>query len=145
MEEKGKILTKTIQTLINLLNQSLRFEYNFIIHYPRIAQMVRDEETRKLILDLCSDSIHHSDVVANVIDHLGGKPDWCFDLFPEELDLLKIFQIQLDKEKQALQLHQKIANLIPSGPDGSALRSLVDDEKDHILAVDRIIERLKQA
>ena len=145
MEEKGKIFTKTIQTLINLLNQSLRFEYNFIIHYPRIAQMVRDEETRKLILDLCSDSIHHSDVVANVIDHLGGKPDWCFDLFPEEMDLLKIFQIQLDKEKQALQLHQKIANLIPSGPDGSALRSLVDDEKDHILAVDRIIERLKQA
>ena len=145
MEEKGKISTKTIQALVNLLNQSLRFEYNFIIHYPRIAQMVRDEEARKLILDLCNDSVHHSDVVANIITQLGGIPDWSFDLFPEETDLLKIFHIQLEKEKQALQLHQKIVNLISSGPHGGALKSLVDDEKDHILAVNRIIERLRQA
>ena len=145
MEEKGKISTKTIQTLINLLNKSLRFEYNFIIHYPRVAQMVQDEEARKLILDLCTDSIQHSDVVANVITHLGGKPDWSFDLLPEGMDILEMLQIQLEKEKQALQLHQTAVNLIPSGPHGNALQRLVDDEKDHILAVDRIIERLKQA
>jgi rubrerythrin len=143
MEEKGKISRETIQKLVKLLNQSLRIEYNFVIHYPRIAQLVRDEETKKLILDLCNASVHHADVVANIITHLGGKPDWSFDLFPEGMGPSEIFQIQLEKEKQALQLHQNSAALISSGSQGNALNDVANEEKAHIMTVNRIIERLK--
>lgn len=143
MEEKGKISRETIQKLVKLLNQSLRIEYNFVIHYPRIAQLVRDEETKKLILDLCNASVHHADVVANIITHLGGKPDWSFDLFPEGMGPSEIFQIQLEKEKQALQLHQNSAALISSASQGNALNDVANEEKAHIMTVNRIIERLK--
>ena len=143
MEEKGKISRETVQKLVKLLNQSLRIEYNFVIHYPRIAQLVRDEETKKLILDLCNASVHHADVVANIITHLGGKPDWSFDLFPEGMGPLEIFQIQLEKEKQALQLHQNSAALISSGSQGNALNEVANEEKAHIMTVSRIIQRLK--
>ncbi len=143
MEEKGKISRETIQKLVKLLNQSLRIEYNFVIHYPRVAQLVRDEETKKLILDLCNASVHHADVIANIITHLGGKPDWSFDLFPEGMDPLEIFQIQLEKEKQALQLHQNSAALISSASQGNALNDVANEEKAHIMTVSRIIERLK--
>jgi|APFre7841882654_1041346.scaffolds.fasta_scaffold30855_3 bacterioferritin len=143
MEEKGKISRETIQKLVKLLNQSLRIEYNFVIHYPRIAQLVRDEETKKLILGLCNASVHHADVVANIITHLGGKPDWSFDLFPEGMGPSEIFQIQLEKEKQALQLHQNSAALISSASQGNALNDVANEEKAHIMTVNRIIERLK--
>jgi rubrerythrin len=143
MDEKGKISRETIQKLVKLLNQSLRIEYNFVIHYPRIAQLVRDEETKKLILGLCNASVHHADVVANIITHLGGKPDWSFDLFPEGMGPSEIFQIQLEKEKQALQLHQNSAALISSASQGNALNDVANEEKAHIMTVNRIIERLK--
>jgi rubrerythrin len=145
MAEGQKITRETLQKLVQLLNQALRIEYNFVIHYPRIAQTIKDEETRKLILDLCNASVHHSDVVAGIITRLGGKPDWSFDLFPEEMDTLKIFQAQLEKERQALDLHKRIADLIPSGPHGNSLKDVASEEEYHILTVSRIIEKLKSS
>ncbi len=145
MPEEEKVSRETLQKILDLLNQSLRIEYNFVIHYPRVAQTIRDEETRKLILDLCNASVHHADVIASIITDLGGAPQWSFDLFPEEKDTLELFRIQLEKEKQALQLHENAAGLIPSGSQGGALNDLANEEKSHILTVSRIIQRLTQA
>ena len=82
-------------------------------------------------------------MIADIIIHLRGQPDWSFDLFSEETDTLKILQIQLEKERQALEHHESAANLIPPGPHENALRELAGEEKKHIRSINQIIQTLK--
>ena len=58
--------------LIELLNQALHIEYSMILHYPRLASSIEDEETKKLVLELGLASTTHADVVARAIRELGG-------------------------------------------------------------------------
>lgn len=129
---------------MDLLNQALRLEYSLIVHYPRLANTIKDEETRKLVLELGSASIHHADVVANTISQLGGEPVWSLDLYPENMDTVKIFQTQLEKEKLALKLHRESADLVPSSSLGSKLNALANEEEQHIKIVDHILSRLNR-
>jgi bacterioferritin len=130
--------------VLDLLNEALRLEYSLIVHYPRLANSIKDSETRKLVIELGTASIHHADVVANAISRLGGTPDWSFTPFPDNYDPLQIFQIQLQKEEQALELHSRAANSLPPGPLVDDLRSLANEEKNHIAIVKRVISHLTQ-
>ncbi len=130
--------------VIILLNEALRLEYSLIFHYPRLANSIKDSETRKSVAELGTASIHHADVVAHAISQLGGTPDWSLAPFPDNYDLLQIFQIQLQKEKKALELHSQAANSVPPGPLVDDLRTLADEEKGHIAIVERIISHLTQ-
>ncbi|MCK4597996.1 ferritin-like domain-containing protein [bacterium] len=130
--------------LLKLLNEALRLEYTLIIHYPRLASGIKDAETRKLAQQLGTESVQHADVVADTIAQLGGKPDWSFAPFPDHYEPLQVFQIQLQKERQALELHSKAAGLLPPGPMADAVKSLADEEHDHISIVEKIISNLTQ-
>jgi len=110
-----------------------------------LANSIKDSETRKLVLELGTASVHHADVVANAISQLGGTPDWSFAPFPDNYEPLHIFQIQLQKEKQALELHRQAANSVPPGPLVNDLRSLADEEQNHIAIVKRVISQLTHA
>jgi rubrerythrin len=127
---------------MGLLNQALRLEYSLIVHYPRLANTIKDEETRKLVLELGSASIRHADVVANTITQLGGEPDWSMELYPDEMDTVEIFQTQLEKEKLALKLHRESADLVPSNSLQVKLSTLAREEEQHIQIVNRILSRL---
>ena len=133
-----------IPQILDLLNQTLELEYSLIVHYPRIASSIPDEETKKLVNQLGSGSIGHADAVANAITKLGGVPRWSFGAFPEETDILKTFEIQLDKEKLALQLHRRIAGLILDSSLRDKFNELAKEEESHIGTVGRIISRLNQ-
>jgi rubrerythrin len=130
--------------LIELLNEALRLEYTLIVHYPRLAAGIPDEETRKLVQQLGTASVHHADVVSEAVTQLGGKPDWTFAPFPQIEDPRQIFEIQLRKEQQALELHRKAAGLVPPGPMAAAIESLAQEEQVHISMVEKIIARLKE-
>lgn len=128
--------------VIDLLNQALKLEYSLIVNYPRLASAIGDDETRQMTLTLGSDSIHHADIVANAITAIGGTPNWSFEPFPLEMDIVDIFKKQLEKEKLALQLHQQGVNLVNSDYLRGKFSELVDEEKQHIELVDKIILRL---
>ena len=128
-------------SVVQLLNQALRLEYSLIIHYPRLASVLRDAETKELALQLGSASIKHADVVANTIQQLGGTPDWSFEPFPEDTDLVRIFQTQLEKEKLARRLHRQSAGLVP-GSLRDQLAELAGEEESHIKIVEDILSRL---
>jgi rubrerythrin len=142
MDKKDEKTEETTHRLMDLLNRALRLEYSLIVHYPRLANTIKDEETRKLVLQLGSASIRHADVVANTISQLGGEPDWSIELYPEDMDTVKIFQTQLEKEKLALQLHRESADLVPSSSLRGELSALAVEEEQHIKIVNHILSRL---
>ncbi|MFH1311677.1 MAG: ferritin-like domain-containing protein [Candidatus Eisenbacteria bacterium] len=130
------------RTALDVLNRALRLEYSLIIHYPRIANSIPDEETRKLVQQLGEASTHHADVVADAIKELGGEPDWSFAPFPEQRDPESIMRTQLEKEKMALELHERAAGLVHSRSMRDQLRTLAREEEAHIHTVEQILERL---
>ena len=129
--------------LLDLLNQTLELEYTLIIHYPRIASAIRDNETKQLAQSLGAASIGHADTVAHTITKLSGIPHWSFGSFPAEMDLKKIFQGQLEKEKLALKLHNQIVGLITDSSTRDEFIGLAKEEELHIKTVEQILARLK--
>lgn len=57
--------------VVDLMNRALKVEYSMVIHHPRIASQLKDEETRKLVLKLGIDSMGHADTVSSVVEGLG--------------------------------------------------------------------------
>jgi len=128
--------------LLDLLNKTLELEYTLIIHYPRIASAIQDKENKQLAQSLGTASIGHADMVAHTITRLGGKPHWSFGSFPAEMNLKKIFQGQLEKEKLALNLHQQIVGLATDVSMRGNFVELTKEEELHIKTVQKILERL---
>jgi bacterioferritin len=128
--------------IIELLNQVLKLEYSLIIHYPRIASYIDDEETKEMVIRLCEYSMPHADVIAKAIRELGGEPIWNFDPFPELASLIPLFRVQLDKEKLALSLHTETANLVPNPMLRDKIARMANEEKEHIKLVETILSRL---
>ncbi len=142
MAVKNQIGKDAVPALLKRLNQALRVEYSLIIHYPYIANLIRDQEVKKLAMVLGGASIHHADVVASIISKLGGEPEWAFDPFPEGTDLKRIFRIQLSKEREALQQHRGSAEMLPPGAHSEALSALAKEEERHIQLVEQILSML---
>ncbi|MFC2024299.1 ferritin-like domain-containing protein [Chloroflexota bacterium] len=106
--------------------------------------MIPDETTRTLVSELGSASIKHADIVASAIIRLGAKPDWSFEPFPGNADLVSIFQTQLDKEKTALELHRKSAYLVTNSAIREKFNDIAKEEESHIKTVQSILERLSR-
>ena len=140
MNTKKKVIGSP--ELLGLLNQTLELEYTLIIHYPRIASAIRDQETKQLAQSLGTASIAHADTVAKAITRLGEVPHWSFGSFPTEMDLKKIFEGQLEKEKLALKLHQQIVGMITDYSIRNDFIELPKEEESHIKTVEQILTRL---
>ena len=140
---KEKKLAKSSQ-ILNLLNQTLKLEYSIIIHMPRIASNIKDEETRDMALTLGNASIKHADTVANAISALGGNPEWGFEAAPVGKDLIELFEQQLDKEKLARQLHRESTSLVQDRTLKLKFEQLARDEEEHIQIVNDVLARLRQ-
>ena len=128
--------------IIELLNQTLKLEYSLIIHYPRIASSIDDEENKEKAIRLGEYSTRHADVVAKAIRELGGEPIWNSDSFPKSASLTQIFRTQLDKEKLALRLHTEVANLVPNLIWRDKFTQIAKEEKEHIDLIETILSKL---
>src|SRR5512134_2893411 len=129
------------QPLIDILNEALKIEYTVIVHYPRLASMVSDEEVRKLVNTLGAASVQHADLVAAAISRLGGTPNWAFE--PWSFDgLVGLFETQLDRETAARRLHAEAAGLVDVGSLRAEFLEMAAEEESHIKMVKEIIARL---
>jgi bacterioferritin (cytochrome b1) len=130
--------------LLDLLNITLDLEYTLIVYYPRIASIIQDDEIKQLAQSLGIASIGHADTVARTIINLGGTPHWSFESFPDEINLKTIFEVQFDKEKFALKLHQQVVALVTDSSTRDKFIGMVQDEESHIKTVEQILERLSK-
>ncbi|MGA2367196.1 MAG: ferritin-like domain-containing protein [Dehalococcoidia bacterium] len=130
--------------LLETLNESLKLEYSMIIHYPLINSAIRDPEIKKMVNTLGVVSIKHADTLADAITGLGGTPQWDFEPAPQEMDLKKIFMVQMEKEKMALKLHTESANMVADASLKVKLELIARQEKEHIKLVASILALLDQ-
>lgn len=142
MLERKKTTNKSTE-ILELLNKALELEYSLVVHYPRIASTISDGKTRELALSLGTDSVKHADIVARAVSSLGGDPVWSFEPFPAETDIVRLFRRQLEKEQQALRLHEESTLAARDGSLRLKLGQLATDERRHIHTVEEILSRLQ--
>ena len=133
---------ETTEQAKEVLSQALEVEYQIIIHSPRIARMMPEEELAQKVEQLGLDSVRHADVVATTISKLGGIPPFPhFEPLPESLDLKGFFRKQLELEHTALDLHRRATEIV--GEElAPSLQRLAEDERWHIRVVEQIMAKL---
>jgi bacterioferritin (cytochrome b1) len=137
----GKV--ETGKGVIDILSRALEVEYKTIVHYPRIAKMMPDEQSASSVELLGEDSIKHADKVAAAISGLGGIPPFPrFEVLPDNPDMVDFFEKQLELEYLALDLHTKAAESIGER-FAPSLRELAEQEKLHIKVVNEILAKLR--
>jgi bacterioferritin (cytochrome b1) len=130
------------EAVVDILKHALEVEYQFIIHYPRLAKMMPSEELASKIKLLGQDSVKHADIVSNTISKMGGTaPVPMVAALPEPLDLKDFFQKQLELEKLAFSLHSKAAESVTKEL-ASSFRQIAEQEQLHISITEEIISGL---
>ncbi len=85
--------------------------------------------------------MRHADITAQVLRGMGAVPPFPgLEPLPD-LPARDLFQKQLEYERLALMLHSEGANLVTE-EWREPLRRIADEERGHIRAVERILERL---
>jgi len=128
---------------LELLARTLQLEYRFIMDYPRLMRMFRDREVKATLRLLWKDSACHADALTHVIRGLGGAPPFPTQEPLPNLPVPEILRKQLEYEKEAQTLHTQAAGLagpLRLGP----LRDIAQQERWHVLRVERILYRLGQ-
>jgi bacterioferritin len=129
--------------IIELLNTVLELEYTIVIHLPWISAAFHDREIRDKVLHLSSASVKHADAVATAIEQLGGKACWDFEPFPDDGNLIKLFEIPVTKEQEAHRLHLECARLASSPIHKDLFRHMAKDEDWHTAVACDILAYLK--
>jgi rubrerythrin len=114
------------------------------VQYPRLANRIKDDKIKKLAQELGTASVAHADIVASAIKKLGGSAEWAFEQLPEEEDLLKIFQVQLEKEQGAYKICIQLAGLAGDSQISQQLKGIAKDELYHIKLAEEIISELEK-
>ncbi|MDP2659294.1 MAG: ferritin-like domain-containing protein, partial [Dehalococcoidia bacterium] len=118
----------TTARALELMAQTLVVEYRFIMHYPRLANMVPEGECRDIVKVLGEDSVRHADIVMEAIRSLGGTPPFpSMEPLPD-LPVVSIFRKQLEYEKLALFLHTEAAEMVGPGSH-DALKRIAEQER----------------
>lgn len=132
---------ESLAKTLDLLQKALIVEYSIIIYYPRLAERLPDDASRKTLYWMGEQSVRHADVVSQLIRRLGGTPEYSFEPYPEG-DILIIMRQQLEKEKLARFLYKEAQNLVTEALMATELGALVTQEEGHIKGVEIIIQRL---
>jgi hypothetical protein len=123
----------------DLLNHALRLEYAGVTHLPRLDGAVQQIFARYVISVLSTDSSSHAVKVASTIRELGGAPDWTVWSPPDNATLIRLFEIQLARERICHNLYGKTSALLAGSPLADRCEQLARDEDRHIGMIERVL------
>jgi hypothetical protein len=130
--------------LIVLLDQLLKLEYSFVIVCPRSARLIKDNDTRILVGSVGMASVRHADIVAAASTKFGGNPIWQSEDALDGPDLIEMFRGQLDKAKEAFQLHQQCLRLIRDENFEFEFSNMAEEEQTKIKTLQKVITNLER-
>ncbi|MEE8473368.1 MAG: hypothetical protein V3S82_09395 [Dehalococcoidia bacterium] len=174
MLEVDRLTDKQRKSIITLLNTSLKIEYTFVVNYPRLIDQIVNidrlpaQEAVKGLERLGKQSVQHFGWTGQLIQRLGGSPEWQIDVIDRMVDVVSLLTTQLEREDGARSLYQQAKKVAQEQPSKGALgklksieillsgsnfierssviavlERLVFDEEDHISLVKKIIADLK--
>jgi rubrerythrin len=101
-----------MRDLVELLNQALSIEYEFVVHYPRLAMSLEDRQLAQFLSRFGAASVSHANIVAGFIWEMGGSPSWNLAPSPSEMpDIASFLEDQLERERRAADIYRDAAAL----------------------------------
>jgi bacterioferritin len=123
--------------MIGLLNEALAQEHACIIRYLTHAAVVKGvfhEPVKARLTEIATDEQTHAGLIRDRIVGLGGIPTTEVREIKMATDIPQILAINIEEEKSAISMYQRIQSKIPDGE--VLLRETVDqlirDEQEHL-------------
>ena len=126
------------------LNHALRLEYSAVTYLPRLDSTVHEVFIRYCISVLTTDSTAHAVRLATIIRELGSTPCWTVWTPPESGSLIRLFEIQLARERICHNLYNKAAQLLAGSPLADRCDAMAQDEDRHIDMLERALTVLME-
>ena len=148
-----EILKLDVDELIELLNKALADEWLAFYQYwvgNLVVKGVNAEAVRKELKEHADEEFEHANMLAERIVALGGTPilhpkelldkAQCAYEQPSDFHVKKILEQNIDAERCAIDVYQKIINVAKDGNDFVTVnmaRKILQDEIDHEDELDR--------
>ena len=92
--------------LVATLQEVLRFNLRCAVHYPRMAELVKqtnpDPELQGLLLEWGSEQLKCAEEVGFLITKLGSEPLWISDCRADEFESHDFFALEVIRQSKAL-------------------------------------------
>jgi hypothetical protein len=126
-----------------LLNQLLRLEYTGITYLPHLSTAAQHADIGFCLTILCNNAIEHAVALASAIRELGGTPDWTVTVPAENDTLMRLFEVQLTRERLCYNLYERTARLLEGSHLASRLITMACEELHHIELIEFVVSILR--
>ncbi|MFH0925658.1 MAG: ferritin-like domain-containing protein [bacterium] len=133
------------EELIKMLNSSLQLEHAARIQYLTHAELIIGHDAEMIIerlQEIASDEKKHEETFRNLIgNYLGGEPTMVMGETIQAKDKNDIFEINLKKEKEAIDIYKMTYRKIEDNKENlqyefealeHGLRHIIIDEQEHV-------------
>lgn len=131
--------------LIKMLNKALELEHAARIQYLSHAELIKGLNAEKIVerlKEIASDEEKHEAMFRNLIgSYLGGGPSMGIAETRGAKDTVKILEINLENEKEAIDFYKEIYKKVNDSRDGLQyefealehdIRHVIMDEEEHV-------------
>ncbi len=148
-----------------VLKMAVRIEKNGEKYYREAAQMQKDPQLRKILLDLADDEARHGEWFENFRERLGkpeGEELWVREISgdllqsmigdqtfslkevnPAHLDsVAKILETALEFEKDSILFYDMLTGFMDEGESARTLQEIIEEEKLHVEILEARLEAL---
>lgn len=146
-------MTPTDKELVDMLNQALAMEYACYVQYLDHATKVKGLYAEKIIErleELASDEAEHAEKLRTLIsDYLDGETIMSLAEPKKAKEISAILKIDIQSEKQAIDLYKKIYQKIIDNKDNfqyifvkleHEIRHIIMDEEEHIIELSTLLD-----
>lgn len=140
------------EELVKMLNQALELEHAARIQYLAHAELIKGPNAEKIIerlREIASDEEKHEEKFRNLIgSYLGGEPSMDIAATHRAQEAVKILEVNLKNEKEAIDFYRQIYKKISGNKDNlqyefetleHELRHIILDEQEHIVELALIL------
>ncbi len=140
------------EELVSLLNHALELEHAARIQYLAHAELIKGIEAEPVIerlKEIASDEAKHEEKFRNLIgSYLGGEPVMSLAETHKAGDTVKILEVNLKGEKDAIDFYKQIYNKVLSNKDKlqyeaetleHEIRHVILDEQEHVVELSLLL------
>lgn len=135
--------------LIEILNEAHQTEYFDTFLYLKESRLfkskiVNGDDISKIFDNFFKSELIHTDIIAEKLIELGGKPVWTFNSVFASNSLRETLERHIESEMNAVKLYEKAINVCDGGPFCIVLRGIISEEKLHLETITNYLKKLRK-